>query len=72
MSSGSNDPSESEGPSFRESVKRIFVEVCDLEPQTRRDRLEQLCGGDLRLRQEVEKLIQHDSPDKIFESDMEV
>ena len=54
---------------FRESVKRIFLEVCDLEPQARRGRVDELCAGDARLREEVDKLIEHDSPDRIFEGD---
>jgi hypothetical protein len=50
-------------------VKRIFAEVCDLDRETRRDRLDQLCGSDLQLRREVERLLQHDVADSIFETD---
>jgi hypothetical protein len=71
MASGSIDRSKREELSFRESVKRIFLDVCDLEPELSRSRLEQLCGDNALLRQEVEKLIENDTSDSIFESDSE-
>jgi serine/threonine protein kinase len=51
----------------QQDVKRIFAEVCDLDPEAHKSRLDQLCGSDLRLRLAVERLLQHDVPDSIFE-----
>jgi hypothetical protein len=50
-------------------VKRIFAEVCDLDRETRRHRLDQLCGSDLQLRLAVERLLQYDVAERIFEND---
>ena len=50
-------------------VKRIFAEVCDLAREARPNRLDELCGSDLQLRRAVERLLQHDVADSIFEND---
>jgi eukaryotic-like serine/threonine-protein kinase len=49
-------------------VKKIFLEVCDLEPEIRWQRLEELCGNDPKLRREVERWLKHDLLDSIFDS----
>ena len=48
-------------------VKSIFLEVCDLKPELRQQRLEELCGGNRALRREVEQWLEHDSPASIFD-----
>ena len=47
--------------------KWVFLQVCDLEPEARRKRLDELCGNNLEERKEVERLLLHDSPDSIFD-----
>ena len=37
-----------------ERAKKIFLEVCDLNPAQARVRLDDLCGDDAQLRAEVE------------------
>jgi serine/threonine protein kinase len=49
-------------------VQKIFLQVCDLEPESRRQRLEELCGDDQPLRQEVERWLRHDTPDGLIDS----
>ena len=41
-------------------VKKIFLELCELSPEDRSDRLEEICAGDHRLRSEVEQLLAFD------------
>jgi eukaryotic-like serine/threonine-protein kinase len=53
---------------MRPATKQIFFEVCDLDPETRRKRVAELCGNDQELRREVERLLRHDSPESIFDS----
>ncbi len=48
----------------REAVRRIFLEVADLDGVDRAGRLDQLCGSDAELRGEVESLLRHDRPDQ--------
>ena len=48
-------------------VQKLFLMICDLEPEVRQQRLEELCGDNRMLRREVERWLQHDSPDSIFE-----
>lgn len=42
-----------------ERAKKIFLEVCDLNPAQARVRLDDLCGDDAQLRAEVESLLEH-------------
>jgi serine/threonine protein kinase len=51
---------------LHQDVKRLFAEVCDLDPESRKRRLRQF---DSQLRLAVEKLLQHDVPESIFEDD---
>ncbi len=51
----------------QQDVKRIFAEICDLDPEGRESRMAELCDGDLQLRLAVERLVKHDVPDSIFE-----
>ena len=53
---------------MRVAAKQIFLQVCDLDPEVRRKRLEELCGVDQALLQEVERLLRHDSPASVFDS----
>ena len=54
----------------QQDVKRIFAEVCDIiDREARKNRLDKLCGSDLQLRRAVERLLQHDVADSIFEND---
>src|SRR6186713_133242 len=48
-----------------QEIKRVFAEVCDLDPEARRTRLYQL---DQPVRLAVERLLQHDLPDSLFEN----
>jgi len=50
----------------QQDVKRVFAEVCDLDPERRRSRLDELCGKDLELRREVERLLKYDLADSLF------
>ena len=49
-------------------VQEVFIEVCDLEPAARPQRLKELCGGDQELLREVDRWLQHDSPESIIDS----
>jgi serine/threonine protein kinase len=49
-------------------VQKIFLAVCDLEPESRRQRLEELCGDNQPLRQEVERWLRYDTPDGLIDS----
>jgi serine/threonine protein kinase len=69
--SSRRSPAGGEGSSFRDRVKRIFVEVCDLNQNARQQRLHELCGENSRLRKEVECLLAHDCQDSIIEFDRE-
>lgn len=44
-------------------VRSVFLEVVDLAPSSRSDRLATLCGDDVALRAEVESLLRFDRPD---------
>lgn len=59
------------GGEQQRKVKWIFAEVCDLDPDIRRSRLDALCGNDLPLRRAAERLLQYDCADSIFEGDMD-
>ncbi len=42
-------------------VSEIFAAVADLPPDERTERLRELCGGDVTLQRDVERLLAHDS-----------
>ena len=48
------------GASEHERISEVFLEVCDLAGDERRDALERLCAGDTALRAEVEALLGFD------------
>jgi serine/threonine protein kinase len=47
-------------------AKWVFLQVCDLEPEACRQRLDELCSNP-EERKEVERLLLHDSPTSIFD-----
>src|SRR6187431_1980546 len=68
-----NSYSLSERSSFREQVKQIFIEVCDLDSLALRNcRMEELCGVNRELLEEVRRLLANDFDGNIFEEDAPV
>jgi serine/threonine-protein kinase len=68
-----NSYSLSERSSFREQVKQIFIEVCDLDSLALRNRrMEELCGANRELLEEVRRLLANDFDGDIFEEDAPV
>jgi eukaryotic-like serine/threonine-protein kinase len=53
----------------REEVKRVFLALCDLEPAARRKQLEELYDRNQSLGQEVQRLVEYDSDESIFEAE---
>ena len=50
---------------YHQTIKRVFAEVCDLDPEARRKRLERSSDA---VRREVERLLLHDQSDTLFDS----
>lgn len=46
-----------------QQVKKIFLQVCDIEEASRAEFLERACGSDLDLRNEVESLLRYHNTD---------
>ena len=49
-------------------VKKLFSEAVDLEPEKRATFLAERCGGDSKLRNDVESLLEHDDPRTLIRS----
>lgn len=53
---------------IRPTTEDIFLEVCDLPPDRRNARLDELCAGDVELRRQIENLLHHDADSGFLET----
>lgn len=53
-------------PERHEQIKRVFLAACDLDECARADYVNQRCGDDAELRDEVQALLRHHHPETII------